>query len=297
MTCSDAWDELPAWGSAPEVGFWVALEQTGAWGAKAFVESDLDPALGAGIEGLVAEAGGRALLVRHPERHRADSDGPRQVLVQGGPPEAPWLGAMSVDEPQRLLDWLRATDLASLATLPERPAPLEPHEPVLLVCSNGRRDRCCALRGRSVSQALAGQFDGRLWECTHLNGHRWAATAVALPTGQVLARLDEAVAREALAGGLVPGGAEHDRGRSGLPAPLQAADAWVRERTGETRPGVLRLVAFGDVVTITSTEDPGACWHARVHEVDVPGGELPVSCGKDPVPSTVWQVDEVTPEA
>ena len=71
-------------------------------------------------------------------------------------------------------------------------------EPLLFLCTNGGRDRCCALFGRGLFDELA---DPRVWECSHLSGHRFAPTAVRLPDLTVFGRLDPATAREALDGG------------------------------------------------------------------------------------------------
>ncbi len=102
MTCSFAWDaaELPAWGTAPRADFWVAVEQNGPWGAKAFTQSRLDPTVGAALESAAADVGGRALLIRRPASHPDAHNHPRrQVYLAGGLSGAPWLLAGSVSEP------------------------------------------------------------------------------------------------------------------------------------------------------------------------------------------------------
>ncbi|MEO5665398.1 MAG: sucrase ferredoxin, partial [Nocardioides sp.] len=85
-----------------------------------------------------------------------------------------------------------------------------------LVCTNGRRDRCCAEIGRPVAAALAARWPEETWETTHLGGHRFSGTLLALPSGHTLGRLtiDNAVAAcvEVEAGG-VP--IELSRGRAG----------------------------------------------------------------------------------
>ncbi|HEU5385864.1 MAG TPA: sucrase ferredoxin [Streptosporangiaceae bacterium] len=47
-----------------------------------------------------------------------------------------------------------------------------------LVCTNGKRDRCCAVRGRPVAAAIADATGWDTWESSHLGGHRFAATAL-----------------------------------------------------------------------------------------------------------------------
>jgi hypothetical protein len=92
-----------------------------------------------------------------------------------------------------------------------------------LVCTNGKRDQCCALRGRPVAAALA-EAGWDTWECSHLGGHRFAATLLVLPTGDMFGWLDAASAIDVLrrfdAGQL---DLSHHRGRAGQPAHVQAA--------------------------------------------------------------------------
>ena len=71
-------------GSAPLAVAWVALEQNGPWGPKAFTDSHLDPDVGRKLEALAAEHQVRPCLIRSPGRH-ADKptagEHPRRVLV------------------------------------------------------------------------------------------------------------------------------------------------------------------------------------------------------------------------
>jgi hypothetical protein len=101
--------------------------------------------------------------------------------------------------------------------------------PVYLVCAHGRHDTCCAVRGREVVAVLAGLAPGRVWECSHLGGCRFASNVVVLPHG-----LYYGGATPALVPGLVEateaGHVLPDllRGRSSLPAAVQAAQHHAR---------------------------------------------------------------------
>jgi hypothetical protein len=102
-----------------------------------------------------------------------------------------------------------------------------------LVCTNGARDPCCAIRGPAVAHALDRVRPGQVYECSHLGGHRFAANLLVLPEGLCFGRLD---ARSALAlleeleAGQLP--LEHLRGRSGLAREEQAAEILVRRELG-----------------------------------------------------------------
>ena len=59
------------------------------------------------------------------------------------------------------------------------------------VCANGRHDPCCALHGTPVYKALVeGAGVDKVWQTTHIGGHRLAATMIAFPQGIVYGHLD-----------------------------------------------------------------------------------------------------------
>lgn len=300
MTCSFAWDDagLPAWGTAPRASFWVAVEQNGPWGNKAFTQSRLDPAVGGAIDAAALQAGGRALLIRRPASHADQHDHRRrQVFVAGGLAGTPWLLAGWVAEPEQVLD-LPLDELADAdpADLAGRIDWLqEAAGGVLLVCANAKRDLCCALRGRPIALELEREHPGRVWECTHTGGHRFAPTGVVLPNGQSLARLTHEVADAALkaadAGLLATDtfGPWHDRGRGHL-APAEAvAEAHVRQLTGEARPHALTARTAGDAIEVAHTD--GRRWQVRVESFDHPE-PLQESCAKAAVAAHAWRVSD-----
>ncbi|MDJ0401814.1 sucrase ferredoxin, partial [Rhodococcus rhodochrous] len=64
-------------------------------------------------------------------------------------------------------------------------------DPSALVCAHGKRDRCCAVRGRPIAAALTAAFGQDVWECSHTGGHRVAPSMIMLPTGYTSGRGDE----------------------------------------------------------------------------------------------------------
>ncbi|HSO68358.1 MAG TPA: sucrase ferredoxin [Arachnia sp.] len=289
--CSVLWSAagLPAWGTAARADFWVCLETPGPWGAKAATSArSLDPAVGARLEALIEEMGGRLLLIRRAARNTVGDD-PLTVLVSGGFDEEGWLTRFEVDDAQALVEWLESWRQAGTP-----PPPDTVPEPVLLVCTHAKRDRCCALEGRPILEELEGELGSEpLWECSHLGGHRFAPTALLLPTGQVLGRMGtgEALAayRDAGVGLLWPGGERRDRGRSHLPPERQAAEAWALARFGAARSLDLGSRMAGDVVQVRHGERRVS---VRVSRVDT-GDEAPLSCGKESEPMTYWAVEPV----
>jgi len=303
--CSVLWDnaQASALGTAPAATFWIALEQNGPWGRQAATESHLDPDVGKALDQMCQRAGGRFMLIRRPGTHAGGHDGrPQRVYVAGGLSGSPWLLETDLDDAALLArlpgDAMGSNDLDAVRdAMPE----LELSDtPVLLICTNARRDVCCAVRGRPVALESALQRPGRVWECSHTGGHRFAPTGVLLPHGQAFARLSGSyavAAVDAATRGEVPSellGPAYDRGRSHLSAPAQAAESIVRRQIQETS---LRALST------TASPRPGEenTWQCRVSHVDgrhwdvvavhgAGGDDRPESCGKDPVPTWEWLV-------
>jgi hypothetical protein len=303
--CSVLWEDAQAsaLGTAPAAMFWVALEQNGPWGARAATQSHLDPDLGGALDRMCADAGGRLILIRRPGTH---SDPPevrrRRVYLAGGLAGRPWLLEADLDDPGQLarlaLATLGSADIeAARDTLPGfKPS----RAPVLMICTNAKRDVCCAVRGRPVALASSSRRPGRVWECSHTGGHRFAPTGVLLPHGQTFARLcatSAVAALDAATRNEVPRqllDATHDRGRSHLGAAAQAAESTVRHQIQEPR-----MLALS--TTTAPRTDQENTWQCRVSHIDgrrwdvvavrgSRGVDLPESCFKAPVPTWQWSV-------
>jgi len=156
----------------------------------------------------------------------------------------------------------------------------------VLVCTHGRRDRCCGSLGTELWQQLGGfDLDGsgaRLARTSHTGGHRFAATCLVLPAGTLWGFLDadalsRIVRREGPLDDLIP----RYRGCSGLDSPAaQALERAVLAELGwplfeharsveDLGGGHLRLVLSGSMGT--------PAWEATV----VPGRTFPVpDCGQ-----------------
>lgn len=122
----------------------------------------------------------------------------------------------------------------------------EPVEhPLLLVCTHGKHDRCCARYGRPLLEALRDHVErGWLWRCSHVGGDRFAGNLVCLPEGLWFGRVGGgdawSVLDEYLAGRIH---LDLYRGRSCYPFPVQAGERAVRSKTGLTGIGDLELVS------------------------------------------------------
>lgn len=285
-------------GSAPQATSWVALEQSGPWGARAFTSSHLDPGLGAAIEAAAAGHGVRPVLVRRPgphaDRHTDHAHDRRRILVAHTRPGASWLlsGTLAAPEDLLTLDWAALRDGNREGVQRSLPSLAELDHPQLLVCTNGTRDVCCAVKGRPVALGVAATFPDRVWEVTHTSGHRFAPTAVLLPAATLHGRLDVEAAVALLRAAddgrtVLPG----SRGRSTWSAPAQVAELAVREATGETDLDALDVPACdatGDHAwSATVTHRDGRSWAVGVVSEET-GSARRESCAKPAVGLRRW---------
>ena len=299
------WDRsgASAYGTAAMARFFVGLEQPGPWGRDAARESHLGVSLGEALDTRCSSRGGRFMLLRRPGRH-PDTEGPVTVLVaHAGPaPGDAWLVSGRLHRPEQLLDldWdaLASGHLDVVASsLPgAAPAP-----PTLLVCTNGRRDVCCATRGRPVAAAAAAAAPGQVWESSHTGGHRFAPTGVLLPWGQTYARLNPELAAAALASaarGRIPRdllGPVHDRGRSALAPDAQCAESAVRDRIGEEDLAALWAEPASPDAAADETlvrHRDGRAWAVTVRRQPT-GARHPESCHKEPVPVLAYHATAI----
>ncbi|MER7015674.1 sucrase ferredoxin [Saccharopolyspora sp. NPDC000359] len=281
---STALDE-PLTGTAAVARGWLCLEQRGPWGRNALVQSHLDPELGRALEATAAEHGVRVQLIRHPGRHAdVPGDTSRRVLLANTTPGTGWLREHTLTDPAELLD----LDFARIAAGHHDGWGQPVAAPVLLICTNGRRDLCCARLGRDLVTDLGGRHDNVIWETTHTGGHRFAPAAVLLPSGYTYGRLTapavEAVLSAAAAGKVA---LEHCRGRSTWNRAGQAAELAVREHLGEHLADALHITgSTSDQVEVAHQD--GRSWQVavRVRELDPPRLN---SCGKAAVRPTTTE--------
>lgn len=222
--CAQAaqWRGDPRYASAPPAQQWLLLEHPGPWGRHILTDAGLDSDLARALGGWAQQAGSRVLLIRRPGSRQAHR--PRRWCWADARPGSEQLRWGHYGEQAELLDVLRHLPAAGTPSA----------EPVHLVCAHGKHDVCCAMRGRPVAAALAGRYPARTWECSHVGGDRFAANLVLLPHGLYYGQVSPADAVEIVEeyerGRLV---LPLLRGRSSLPAPVQAAQHFVRSATGE----------------------------------------------------------------
>jgi sucrase/ferredoxin-like protein len=206
----------PMFASASPVRRWLLVEQPGPWGRDALTASRLDGHVAAEMAARMRRTGTRTLLIRRPGRS-AGSSRRRWAVVHSAPgEERTWWGSFADD--RELLAIPADGSFGELSM-----------DPIYLVCTHGKHDTCCALRGRPVAAALAADYPEATWECSHVGGDRFAANLVLLPHGLYYGFVEAEAALETVKayekGAVVP---NHLRGRSSLSLPVQAAQHHAR---------------------------------------------------------------------
>ncbi len=116
--------------------------------------------------------------------------------------------------------------------------------PLYLVCTHGRRDKCCAKFGYALYKSLRAQPVGEhVWQSSHVGGDRFAANLLCFPHGLFYAHVTEAtgdlITREYAQRRLA---FEGYRGRACYAYPVQSADFFIRRESGFRELDALRYL-------------------------------------------------------
>lgn len=266
--------------AAANIEHWIVLEQAEPWGPKG-VEDSLPAETLSYLKALgKAHPSLRVQLIRRPDRTPVSP-----VLYLAHAPEH---GGQLLQVPLTRFEGLPELDLARWLSHGVAPNAAEAcPEPLYLVCVHGRRDRCCARFGMPVYTALRQEAGDRVWQTTHLGGHRFAATLLVLPHGVCYGRVAPGEASALVAAHAR--GEIYDlsrvRGRPCYAPAVQAAEVELRKRLGERRLGALTLKNAREddgLHRVTFASEGGA-----EHTVDLIREALPpapASCGATPKP-------------
>lgn len=219
--------EEPLFGSVSQTQVWFLLEYPYPMGAKAFPESNLPASFKAAFSSFVSSIpGSRILLVK--QRQALQENGVRLFICLSREIR-PVLYELMADSYEDLL----ALDFPAI--LAEDPLYEENRrsEPLFTVCTNGRRDPCCARWGLPLSDKLTEVAPELVWQSSHVGGHRFAPNLICFPYGIYYGRvaLEKAPALlEEYRQGLL--NLDFYRGRSPYPAVAQAGEYFLRRQTG-----------------------------------------------------------------
>lgn len=279
----------PVLGTAPGGTRWILIEQDGDWAANPLASLEA-PREARRELGMALEAvGARPEFVRRPKARATE----RTSALRWG----------IVDSQLGVELWgVRDADGGWGGAIEALGDPLAagaaPGAGTILVCTHGRHDACCAMRGRPVAAALAARFPEETWECSHLGGDRFAANVALMPDGVLYGYVDPGEAVELVLAhreGRVDGA--RFRGLVGPEPAEQTARAAAAAELG--------VAPWDRRLTSTLTSEPHGHWTVRVQLDGAPAlhvtGHLtfrepaPLTCGAPARSAVVPIVDAVEP--
>ena len=267
----------PLGATASRVDHWILVEYRGLWDRDVLGGSLLSPELKAHLREQLDRLGhARLLFVKQPDRR---AYGRRQLFFGSSLPGGERFFGLEFDHHDDLVGLDFAAALAGADT---PGVPVE--HPLFVVCTHGKRDRCCAKHGRPLYDALRRRAEaGWVWQSTHVGGDRFAGNVVVLPHGLYFGRVvpeDAGRLVDELQDGRLL--LDRYRGRSTFSFPVQSAEEVVRLEEG--------LAGIDDLAYLDGEHLGRGSWRVRlrapsgvVHEIDVreERAEAPVylTCG------------------
>ncbi len=220
--CSDVSQNLdePLLATAGPKRLWILLQDHSAWGVKAFDECDLSEQTKAYLKGLFTDQAPNIVLIRNS----ADKQLDKKALF-----------VVHADEREPSIyqyDWRSEDDLYDLPLVDavNKTLPANTFEALYLICTNGKRDKCCAKYGMPLYNELKPLLGRQVWQSSHLGGDRFAANLLCLPHGVLYGRMGLDLAQKAIIAyekGLLS--LDGLRGRACYSKPVQAAEYYLRE--------------------------------------------------------------------
>lgn len=234
----------PMIGTAARADFWCLLEYTERWNEFAIRDSILPP----------------GVLAWQKEVQNCFPDFRMQLIKQHHYPQQTitCFFAITRHGQQALYRFQlkKYTDLLQidLSALVDGAACYKPyleHEPLFLICTHGKHDRCCAKFGLPIYYEVTQLVGNRAWQSSHVGGDKFAANLLCMPYGLYyghVAALDVKQIIDATYNRHIY--LEKFRGCSNYPSVVQAAEYFLREQTG-----ILDLDAFAlsQIKTVSGT--------------------------------------------
>ncbi len=253
--------ESSIWGTATErTTQWVLVEYCGQWHPKMKIaELSLAADCATALESVSKRDGWKIVWIRRP--------GASNTHIYW------WdLNASTCRVASKNTDWSGGFEAAQWSSTQD--AGLS--APQVLVCTHGSRDRCCGVLGGFIFAQLKRHLPETVWQVSHLGGHRFAPTAVCLPLGLMLGRVDANdcmdIARAVLTHSRQPLRLDIIRGDVRLHKYQQARQLWLQQQHGtvQTEEGeeVFHWLSLDGVVHQTT-------------QTKKPLGELAVSCANE----------------
>lgn len=170
------------YGTAPEVKNWFLLEYSGIWKKDALAQSALLEEVKNHLGGFLSSfEESRLQLIGGPGAGK----GNLAFYYARSSEFSPKLYRFEIEHYEDLL----SIDIGELVRTGEIEK-FSCEERLVLVCTHGTYDGCCAAAGAQVFRELLKKEGISAWRTTHVGGHRFAANLVTLPEGIYYGRVN-----------------------------------------------------------------------------------------------------------
>lgn len=249
-------EQRPVFGSAPEANIWFLLEYNNPWGSKVLVQSTLSAELKTLLQSWVDNTPrSKLLFIKRGQKQNIDK---LSFFIVIGQADKQLIFQFKLDNYEHLAQ----IDPAKIILNPEQFIDHTIDSPLVLVCTNGKRDKCCAKYGLPLFKTMQHYYEDIVWQCSHFGGHKYAPTFLYLPEGLCYGHVAMSDC-DTILDACIAGSIElaNYRGRSCYRKIEQAADYFLRMHTGRVNLNDYRLLkteSLGDnrwEVKFEDTED------------------------------------------
>lgn len=280
IRCSDTGVE-PLPGTAKTGAGFLLLEHPGAWSRDILDGETFTPEFTTALKNHLKASGMGLQLIRRPGRAGREVEKHTLYLVFS---ELNTIEELHIDTPESILE-------LDLSAPGKNNAQVVTH-PVLLICTHGKRDVCCALKGRPLAAELYPEFPaGQVWESSHTKGHRFAPSMLLMPWNYSFGQLNREAATAMLTAAqhgelFLPG----NRGRGVLDTRGQVAELAVATHLAELGEQVGIAGMLVDDTTVTHPD--GRVFEVGLEQREVVG--VISSCGDAPKVGKSWVATAVS---
>jgi hypothetical protein len=161
-------------GTAVSASVWILLEYRQIWQAKATRDNTLPTSVKIWLDEQLGAVNGRLQFIRQAPYQRR-----YRCFISVPDAQSPRIYRFDYAEYEELIN----LDLKAIVENVAHYTPYLTTDPLFLVCTNGKRDRCCAKFGTALYRAFSNVVGTAVWQTTHLGGHRFAPTLMSFPEG------------------------------------------------------------------------------------------------------------------
>jgi hypothetical protein len=214
-------------GTASVGQVWILLEYPFAWGPHALDDSNLASPVKIHLKRALKSIPHAKLLFIKQERARLSH---RSLFVVRCRESQPFVRRFTIEDYGELTE----IDFAAVATGTLSADENIFRDPLFLICTHGRRDKCCAKFGYPLYKSLQRERTSQaVWQSSHVGGDRFAANLVCFPHGLFYAHVTEnigsAILKEYEEERIA---LQNYRGRACYSNAVQAAEFFARTESG-----------------------------------------------------------------